>query len=249
MTDRQKTVASGLPGRDLLLFVLGPGLVAGAITAAFAIHPWPVPYSVQARSYDPLFVGPVVALGALGVWLSSRIGPPSAPVLRDKRAWAHLLTASVLIGLAMLSISIFFDMGMGLSRVSAEAIGQRSINVPFPASIAHYTFGAVIEECMGRLIPIPILCWLIGSLALRGRHRLIVFWVVAAVTSLLEPAGQALPLASRAPTLALVVGATEYLGNLVLAGLFLRFGWAALIVARLVQELTWHVAWPLVAGE
>jgi hypothetical protein len=148
----------------------------------------------------------------------------------------------------MLAISIFLDAGMGLSRVAAQAIGQHSINVPFPASLAHYAFGAVIEECMAHLIPIPILCWLVGVLALRDRHRLIVFWVVASLASLLEPAGQAMPLAAHTPTLALIVAATEYAGNLVLAGLFLRFGWAALIVARLVQELTWHVAWPLVAG-
>ena len=248
MPDRLTTVTAARPGRDLLLFVLGPGLVAGAIAAAFAVHPWPVPYAVQARSYDPLFLGPVVALGALGVWLSSRIGPPSAPALHAKRAWAHLLIASVLVGLAMLAISVFLDLGMGLSRVTAEAIGQRSVNVPFPASIAHYAFGAVIEECIAHLIPIPLLCWLIGTLALRGRYRLTVFWIVAVVASVLEPVGQAMPLATRAPTLALVVVATEYVGNLVLAGFFLRFGWAALIAARLVQELAWHVAWPLVAG-
>ena len=236
------------PGRDLLLFILGPGLLVGAIAAAFAVRPWPVPYAVQARSYDPLFVGPLVALAALGVWLSSRTGPPSAPAFADKREWIRLLAVSLLAGLGMLAISIVLDLGMGLSRIAAEAIGQRSINVPFPASLAHYTFGAVTEEAIAHLIPIPILCWLIGRPILRGRYRLVVFWSVAAVTSLLEPVGQAMPLAGHAPTLALAVASVEYAGNLVLAGLFLRFGWPALLVARLVQELSWHVAWPLLGG-
>ena len=211
------------PWRDLLLFALGPALLAAVVAAMFAARPWPVPHAVQARGFDPLFVGPVLALGALGVWLSSRIGPPSAPSFRDGRAWGRLVVVSVLAGLAMLAISVALDLGMGLSRIAAQAIGQKSVNVPFPASIAHYAFGAVMEECMGHLIPIPILAWLIGGLILRGRYKLMVFWIVAALASFLEPIGQAMALASRAPTL-------------------------ALIVMRLVQELTWHVVWPLVEG-
>src|SRR5262249_1687589 len=163
----------------------------------------------------------------------------SAPAFHDGRSWARLLIAAALLALAMLAISVFLDQTMGLSRINAEVIGQRSVNVPFPASIAHYAFGAVIEECMARLIPIPILCWLIGVLILRGRHRMTVFWVVATLTSLLEPVAQAMPLASRAPTLALIVGSTEYVGNFLVAWLFLRFGWPALIAMRLIQELAW----------
>ena len=79
---------------------------------------------------------------------------------------------------------------------------------------------------------------------MRGRYTLTVFWTIAALVSLLEPIGQALPLARHMPTLALTVAVIEYGGNLVLAGLLLRFGWAALLVARLLQELTWHVVWP-----
>ena len=248
MADRDQLAGPLRPWRDLLLFVLGPALLAGAIAAAFAIHPWPIPYAVQARSYDPRFFLSVLALGALGVWLSSRIGPPSAPAFRQTKAWGRLVAVGALAGLAMLAISVFFDATMGLTRINAEAIGQRAINVPFPASLAHYAFGAVIEECMGRLIPVPILAWLIGSLVLRGRHRTAVFWAVSALASLLEPIGQAMPISGIAPTLALVVGATEYFGNLVLAGLFLRFGWPALIVMRLTQELAQHVVWPLVSG-
>jgi hypothetical protein len=248
MLHRVEAAAPARPGRDLLIFLCGPGLLVAVVTAAFALHPWPTPYAVQANTYKPLFVAPVMALAALGVWLSPRIGPPSAPAFADRRAWARLLVAGVLLGLAMLAISVFLDLGMGLARRAAQAIGQASINVPFPASIAHYAFGAVIEEAIAHLIPIPLLCWVIGSLILRGRYPLVVFWVVAVLLSPLEPLGQALPLAGHAPVLAVTVGVTEYLGNLVMAGVFLRFGWAALIIARLVLELAWHVAWPLVGG-
>jgi hypothetical protein len=146
--------------------------------------------------------------------------------------------------LAFTAISAVLDLGFGLSRAAAQAIGQVSINVPFPASMAHYAFGAVIEECLGRLIPIPILAWLIGSLILRGRHRTTVFWGVAVLAAVPEPLGQAAPLFARTPTLALIVGAIEFPGTLILAGLFKRFGWPMVIAARLVQELSWHVLWP-----
>ena len=232
--------------RDLTLFALGPGLLAVGIAGLFFAHPWPVPYAVQARSYDPLFFGPVLALGGLGVWLSSRIGAASAPPFRDRAAWLQLLAVAGLTGLAFTAISAVLDLEFGLSRVAAQAIGQTSINVPFPASIAHYAFGAVIEECIGRLIPIPILAWLIGSLVLRGRHRTLVFWLVAALASVPEPLGQAMPLATRAPALALIVAGVEYPGTLILAWLLRRFGWPVLIIARLVQELSWHVLWPLI---
>ena len=233
--------------RDLTLFALGPGLLTVAIAGLFFVHPWPVPYAVQAKSYDPLFFGPVLVLGGLGVWLSPRIGAASAPSFRDGQAWLWLLAVAVLTGLAFTGVSAILDLEFNLSRVAAQAIGQRSINVPFPASIAHYTFGAVIEECMGRLIPIPILAWLIGSLMLRGRRGTLVFWIVAALASLPEPLGQALPLASRAPALALITVGVEYPGTLILVWLFRRFGWPVLIVTRLVQELSWHVLWPLLA--
>ena len=248
MEDRSRAVVDGDSWRDLILFGLGPAMLAAAIAALYAIHPWPVPYPPQARTFDPLFFGPVLILASLGVWLSSRTGLPSAPSFQNRRGWRRLLIVSTLVGLAMLAISAVFDLGLGLSRVTAQVIGQTSVNVPFPASIAHYAFGAIIEECLARLALLPILTWLIGALLLRGRRRLVVFWVVAAIVSLLEPLGQAMPLAARAPSLALIVGGTESAGNLVVAELFRRFGWPALLVMRLVQELSWHVVWPLVSG-
>jgi hypothetical protein len=234
------------PWRDLLLFALGPALLAALVATAFSAHPWPVPYAVQARSYDPRFFVPVLALGGAGVWLSSRIGPPSAPPFSDGRSWARLLMVSGLAGLCLLAISAAWDLEFGLSRIAAEAIGQTAINTPFPASIAHYAFGAVIEECLGRLIPIPILAWLIGTVALRGRYQTAVFWLVGILASIAEPLSQAAPLAAHAASLALIVGATEFSGTLVLVELFRRFGWPVLILARLVQEFGWHVVWPLV---
>src|SRR3984885_1409616 len=235
------------PWRDLLLFALGPALLAALVATAFSAHPWPVPYAVQARSYDPRFFVPVLALGGAGVWLSSRIGPPSAPPFSDGRSWARLLMVSGLAGLGLLGISAAWDLEFGLSRIAAQAIGQTAINTPFPASIAHYAFGAVIEECLGRLIPIPILAWLIGTGALRGRHRIAVFWTVGVLASIVEPLSQATPLAAHAPGLAWIVGITECSGTLVLLEPFRRLGWPILILARLVQELGWHVAWPLIS--
>ena len=237
-----------MPWRDLLLFCCGPALLAVIVAAAFSAHPWPVPYAVQARSYDPRFLAPVLALGGLGVWLSSRIGPPSAPLFTNAKSWARLLAVSVLAGVGLMAISAVWDLEFDLSRIAAQAIGQTAINTPFPASIGHYAFGAVIEECLGRLIPVPILAWLIGIVALRDRYRSAVFWSVGILASIAEPLSQAAPLAAHAANLALMVGVTEFAGTLALLELFRRFGWPVLILARLVQELGWHVLWPLIVN-
>ena len=248
MGDADRAVVTADPWRDLTLFALGPGLLASAIAWLYAEGPWPVPFAPQALFYQPQMFGPVLALGALGVWLSSRAGLPSAPAFVDRARWLRLVGYSVALGLVFAAISMGLDRAAGLARIGAQALGTASINVPFPASLAHYAFGSVIQECEMRLAPIPILLWLISTVMLRGRGQLRVFWVLAVLTSALEPLGQGMTLAARAPVLALVVGGVEFAGNLVWSELFRRYGWLSPLLVRLAMELAWHVAWPLAGG-
>jgi hypothetical protein len=247
-TPARDTGAAVRPWRDLAMFLCGPALVAVAISALFAVHPWVVPVKQQAVLMTPRSYGPMLALAALGVWLSSIAGLPSAPALGDWKQWRPLLGFAAALGLALGASSILLDVTLGLSRIAAGAIRAPSINVAFPASVAHYVFGAIFVESTYRLAPIPILLWLIGSLMLRGRHQLAVFWSLAVLTSLIEPVGQTVMLSRQAPLLVSIVAVTEFAGNLVWSELFRRYGWAAPVVVRLAQELTWHVAWPLVSG-
>ena len=248
MEHRGQAVVETDSWRDLTLFALGPGLLAAAVAWAYADHPWHVPFAPQALFYQPQMFAPVLALGALGVWLSSRTGLPSAPAFADRARWLRLVGYSLALGLVFAGISAGLDRLAGLARIGAQALGAHAINVPFPASIAHYAFGSVIQECELRLVPIPILLWLISTVLLRGRGRLRVFWILAVLTSALEPLGQGMTLAARAPMLALAVGGIEFAGNLVWAELFRRYGWLSPLLVRLAMELAWHVAWPLMGG-
>ena len=95
-----------------------------------------------------------------------------------------------------------------------------------------------------RLLPIPLALWLISSLALRGRRQAEVFWVLAALTSLIEPVLQdLLGIAPETVSLALTQFVPDYALNFGQAALFRRYGFLAAIAMRVVFYLVWHVAY------
>ena len=239
-----QTQPSRSPVRDLVLFVCGPALIAVAIAVLFAVKPWPVPVPAQAQEFTFAPVATSLMLGALGVWLSSRVGLPSAPALTDARRWGWIVLTSAGLGFALLAATAFLDRTMGLERVGAHAIGQATINVPFPASIAHYLCGGILQESLFRIGPIPILTWIIGKLAFRNSAAPQVFWVVAIALSLLEPVLQSAMFFRLRPDLALISGAVEAVGNIIWVALYRRYGWPVLLIVRIIVELGWHVVWP-----
>jgi hypothetical protein len=236
------------PWRDLTLFAFGPALIACLIAAWFQLHPWPIPVAPQAQFFQLRVFGPMLLLGALGAWLSGRAGLPSAPSLADGRGWARLLGPTLLVGLLIAALAIGMDAMLGVKSAGARHIGAASIDVPLPWSIAHYVFGSIFVESTWRIGPIPLLAWLIGGLALRGRGRLTVFWVLAVLGSLIEPVGQGLSLGPENARIAVIGGVVQFAANLLWFDMFRRYGWPAPLIIRLVQELGLHVAWPLIAG-
>ena len=232
------------PVRDLVLFSCGPALVAVAIAAVFAMRPWTVPYAPQVQEFGAAPLATSLLIGAVGVWLSSRGGLPSAPALTDARRWTWLVLASAALGLTLVASSAVLDATLGLQRFMAQRIGQPSMNVPFPASIAHYLYGSIVQESLFRLGPIPILAWTIGKLAFRDGAKPQVFWVVAIALSLVEPVVQSAMFIQARPDMALISGGVAVAGNIAWVALYRRFGWPALLIVRIVLELGWHVAWP-----
>ena len=57
-----------------------------------------------------------------------------------------------------------------------------------------YAGGAIIGEVVYRLLPIPLLLWLSSTVLLRGRAQDRIFWVLALLTSAIEPITQELGL-------------------------------------------------------
>lgn len=230
--------------RDVVYFLAGPVLVTVAAAALFRFRPWPVPIASQAQIFQPLVAGSILFAGCLGVALSSRSGLRPAPDVRDVKAWTALLVptlgAGAIFGAALLCLDALFHVTAG----AAKALGATWVNVPLPASLAHYAAGAVLVECLYRLIPIPILGWLIGSLLLKNRGGHVVFWSLAILTCLLEPASQ-LALA-RPGVVGAVLGLVifTFAANLLEAIEFRRLGWPAPILFRLAFYAVWHCFGP-----
>lgn len=235
--------------RDLAYFLAGPVLVTLIVTALYNLDPWPVCTPMQAANFLWPVAGGYLAAGTLGVFLSNRVGVPSAPALADGMAWRRLLLWSALPGLAAAT----FDLSQSLipllhqrSVETAHATGMTWFNVALPWSIAHYTHAAVLSECVFRLGSIPLLTWLVSTLALRGRAQAQVFWGAAALMALVEPIEQAVFShgASLAHLSPLEAGFTLYgvAFQLFEAWLFRRFGWPAPIAYRMGYYLIAHVA-------
>ena len=108
-----------------------------------------------------------------------------------------------------------------------------------------YPGGAILVEVVYRLLPVPLLLWLISNLLLRGRAQTGVFWVLALLSALIEPATQDLDAFKFGGSVVLVASAfvPDYLLNLAQVVMFRRYGFLAAIFTRVCFYLIWHVAY------
>jgi hypothetical protein len=127
----------------------------------------------------------------------------------------------------------------------AAAANVFSLNVPFPESILFYSGGAIVVETLFRLVLLTLPLWLVATVIPRTRGKAQLFWAVAAVMSLLEPAGQ-MSLVVGHPDVMLVMGAAMYILNILEAYLFWRYGFLAALVNRLAFYAVWHVVGGLI---
>ncbi len=192
-----------------------------------------------------LFSPPAILIvglaGLAGVWLSHRTGFPPAWDASVPARWRF--TYPSLIGIL---IGMYLAIGDVLLHWTAtfSSPGGVAFNAPFPGSLLFYPGGAIIVEVFYRLIPIPLVMFLVSNLLLRGRWQMQVFWLMAALTSLIEPASQDLP--DLRPGTEVVVGLNfigDYAMNFFQAVMFRRYGFLASIILRVAMYLVWHVAY------
>jgi hypothetical protein len=133
-----------------------------------------ITYAGAGLERDPrsaLFSWPAIAIvgtaGLIGIWLSHRTGFPAAGSIG-----ALPILSGVSIGLIMSAGDVVF----GWTRYFAAQHALETFNVPFPGSVLFYSGGAIISEVFFRLLPIPLLLWLVSRLLLRGRAESQVFW-------------------------------------------------------------------------
>jgi hypothetical protein len=193
-----------------------------------------------------LFSWPAIALfgilGSIGIVLAHRTGFP--------RAWDESVSVSrrlgvpALLGIAIGLLESALDMVTHWSTVMSYGAGG-AFHAPWPGSPLFYTSGAVEVEVLYRLLTVPLLLWLISNLALRGRFQNQIFWILAVLSSLLEPMDQDLrELGNGAPPSAVAAAfVPDLLLNLAQVVMFRRYGFVAAIATRVVFYMVWHVAY------
>jgi len=96
-------------------------------------------------------------------------------------------------------------------------------------------------EAFYRLVPIPLLLWLISNVVLKKRAQSQVFWILALLTSLIEPLTQDLDLGQFGMLLMASVFLLDYGLNLTQAALFRKYGFLAAIIMRVAYYVVWHI--------
>ena len=194
-----------------------------------------------------LFSWPVIAVvglaGLAGIWLSHRTGFPAAWDGRISDRQRFVIPAVLGVGLGLLQSGL--DTVFHWTQFFAQFSGLPSYNAPWPGSLLFYPGGAIWVEVFYRLLPVPLLLWLVSNLLLRGRAQAQVFWVLAVLSSLIEPATQDLD-GFRFGASVLFVGSQfvpDFVLNLAQVVMFRNFGLLASIVTRIGFYLIWHVAY------
>ena len=224
--------------RVWLLLVVFLGLVNLFITFVDA--------GLKTDARSVLFSWPAIAIfgvaGLVGIGLSHRTGFPAA--WDERISNRQRLVLPVLLGVGLGVLESGLDVPVQGMRFFAHVAGLPAYNAPWPGSPLFFAAGAIESEVFYRLLPVPLLLWLVSNLLLRGRGQTPVFWILAVLSSLIEPATDLDGL--RVGASLAIVGAQlvpDLLLNLTQVVMFRRYGFFASIVTRVAMYLIWHVAY------
>jgi len=226
------------------------GLMAYLVFVKVVLTVFPAVFRSPAQA--KVFAWPAIAIfaaiGSLGVFLADRTGFPAA--WGGEVSARRRLFAPTVWGIALGVLAILTDLATGWTQIAGQKMHLPSIHIAWPASLPIYPGGAIIVEVIYRLFLIPALLWLVSSLILRGQAQDRVFWVLAVVTSLLEPLSQDLGGILHGPGQvgSAVVFVEDFALNFVQASTFRRLGFLSAIWVRVIFYLFWHVAWPALGG-
>lgn len=182
-------------------------------------------------------------VGLVAIWCMQQSGFPAA---WDSRISTNRrLLLPVLVGVTFGILAIGIDHITGATSVLAAKMGS-DFNVGFPGSLFVYTGGAIKLESVFRLIPIPIILWLTSSVLLKGRAQNKIFWILAVLTSAVEPVIQGIPLMQLAGGEIGVLSFTAYAVhaygfNFAAAVCFRSYGLLGAVFVRSGNYMIWHV--------
>ena len=219
-----------------LLLVAYLGLAAFLVTVVF-------PVQFVDRSQSGLFesqgVIAIGVMGLIGVWLSMRTGFPDAWDARISNT--QRLIIPIIAGLLLGSLFLATDLITNMSQLQQEHLNMQATDVAFPASIFVYSAGAIFVEVVYRLFTIPLLLGM-TSIIVRGQGaREKVFWMLAILTSLIEPLTNAAASQYLAPLALAFVLVQVFGANLLQAAFFRKYGFLAAILLRVAFYIPFHM--------
>ena len=236
----------------ILLAALGAAntfLPQGAFAATIPEQQLPASKPLMALAAASMILVIYGALGALGLWLSGKLG---FPALWDPAVSNH----------QRFLIPAYAGVGTGIFFIVADALLRRLHSLgplahpPFPTSIVASASAGIGEELVFRLFFIPFWVWLISAVILKGRWQEKVFWGVAVFSALAFALGH-LPSAmlllniesvGQVPA-ALMVEMILLNGvlSLLAAHYYRQYGFLAAVGIHFWTDVVWHVIWGLFA--
>jgi hypothetical protein len=193
----------------------------------------------QSGFYEPQGVIAIGVMGLIGVWLSMRTGFPDAwdPKVTNKQRLAIPMITGLLLG----SLFLVTDLTTNMSQLQQEHLNIQSTDVEFPASLFVYSSGAIFVEVVYRLFTIPLFLGLLSIFVRGQRAREGVFWILAILTSLIEPLTNTAASQFLAPLALGFVLIQAFGANLLQAVFFRRYGFLASILLRVAFYIPSHV--------
>jgi hypothetical protein len=219
-----------------LLLVAYLGLAAFLVTVVF-------PVQFVDRSQSGFFeLQGVIAfgvMGLIGVLLSMRMGFPNAWDTRisNKQRLIIPMISGLLLGALFLATDLITDM----SRLKQEQLSIQATDVAFPASIFVYSAGAIFVEVVYRLLTIPLLLGMISIFVVGEKARAIVFWILAILTSMVEPLTNTAASQFLTPLALTFVLVQSFGSNLLQAAFFRNYGFLAAILLRVAFYIPYHM--------
>lgn len=219
-----------------LLLVAYLALVAFLVTVVF-----PVQFVDRSQSgfFETQAVIALGVMGLIGVFLSMRTGFPNAwdSRISNTQRFAIPIATGLLLGSLFLATDLITDM----SRLQEEHLNIQSTDVAFPGSLFVYSAAAIFVEVVYRLLTIPLLLGLISIFVRSDGARQKVFWVLAILTSLIEPLTNTAASQYLTPLALTFVLVQAFASNFLQAVFFRKYGFLAAILLRIAFYIPFHV--------
>jgi hypothetical protein len=218
-----------------LLLVVYLGFAAIVVTVLF-----PVQFLDRSQSgfFETQGWVAMGVMGLIGVWLSMYTGFPDA--WASKISNRERLVIPIITGLLLGTLFLATDLVTGLSRLQQEKFDIPATDIAFPASIFVYSAGAIFLEVVFRLFTIPVVLGVVYLFVRGPKAREAAFWILAVLTSLIEPLSQIPGTQVLLPLAMGFVLVQQFGTNLLQAAFFRKYGFVAAILVRVAFYIPFH---------